>query len=180
MAPPEQRHRASDPNPADRASNDRFRGQRSAVAQRSVEGQPLWLAWLQLGISTMLVVLFLVILGKVREQATTVSELEQKLRTIENARSQDRTTAMEQQLEAMIQRLQSVEKLSDQLRNVDRQQQAIKQDLQKLRHLSPLALDEPGPGLAPPPRAQSLGRPSTLPNPPAASATPLRPPTDNP
>ncbi len=144
--------------------------------RRTPDGQPLWLAWLQLSISSMLVVLFLVMLAKVREQAVTIGELEQKVRTIENGRSQDRTTAMEQQLESMIQRLQSVEQVGAQLREVNQQQQALKQDLQQLRSSPNPILDNPGrlPG-----QATKPARPSSLPAAPRPSATVLRPPDDN-
>ena len=143
-------------------------------------GQPPWLAWLQLSISSMLVVLFVVMLGKVRQQAGTIGELEQKVRTIENARSLDRTTAMEQQLEAMIQRLQSVEQVGEQLRNVDRQQQAIKQDLQLLRSTARVAITDPGLQSSPTPTPQPLS-PGRLSSPPTSprSSTPLRPPAGN-
>ncbi|MCX5947211.1 MAG: hypothetical protein NTY67_03150 [Cyanobacteria bacterium] len=147
---------------------------------RDQDGQPPWLAWLQLSISSMLVVLFVVMLGKVRQQAGTIGELEQKVSTIENARSLDRTTAMEQQLEAMIQRLQSVEQLGEQLRNVDRQQQAIKQDLQQLRSTARVPITDPGLQSSPTPAPQPLS-PGRLSSPPTSprSSTPLQPPAGN-
>ncbi len=175
MAPSHPRNGASD--------RDGNPGERSRVQRRpGPGGQPLWLAWVQLSISTMLVVLFLVVLGKVREQAAIVGELEQKLSTIENSRSQDRTTAMEQQLESMIQRLQSVEKVGDHLRDVDRQQQALRQELQQLLSLSRPTIE----GSSEPPRpistpqAASPTRPSALlPGSPRPGATLLRPPAGN-
>ena len=172
MAPSHPRNGAPD-----RDSN----GGEGSRGQRRAGDQPQWLPWVQLSISTMLVVLFVVMLAKVREQATSIGELEQKLSTIENSRSQDRTTAMEQQLESMIQRLQSVEKLSDQLRNVDRQQQALKQDLQQLRSIPRPTFEAPGesPSPMPTPLAPNPSRPSTLPGSPRPSATLLRPPTGN-
>ena len=144
--------------------------------RRGPAGQPLWLSWLQLSISSMLVVLFLVMLAKVREQAVTLGQLEQKMRAIENARSLDRTTAMEQQLESMIQRLQAVEQVGEQLREVGRQQQAFKQDLQLLRSRPGSILDDPG---RLPSQATSPGRPLSLPAAPRASTSVLRPPQDN-
>ena len=57
MAPSYQRNEASD---RDSGTRERSRG------SHNQNGQPLWLSWVQLGISTMLVVLFLVMLGKVR------------------------------------------------------------------------------------------------------------------
>ena len=146
------------------------------IRLRGAGGQPLWLSWLQLSISSMLVVLFLVILAKVREQAVTIGQLEQKMRAIENARSLDRTTAMEQQLESMIQRLQAVEQVGEQLREVDRQQQAFKQDLQLLRSRPGSILDDPS---RLPSQATSPGRPLSLPAAPRPSASVLRPPQDN-
>ena len=144
----------------------------------SPPGQPVWLAWIQLSISTMLVVLFLVMLGKVHEQAASISELQQKLRTIENSRSQDRTSAMEQQLESMIQRLQSVEQVGEHLREVDRQQQAIKQDLQQLISTTGRSRAESNqlPSQAPSPRVTGALRSPSLPGSPRPSATVLRPP----
>ena len=172
MAPSYQRNGASD---RDSGTRERSRG------SQNPGGQPLWLSWVQLGISSMLVVLFLVIFGKVREQATTIGELEQKIRTIENERSQDRTKAMEQQLESMIQRLQSVEQVGDQLRNVDRQQQALKQDLQQLRNTPHQAVEalEPQSSPTPTPQPANPGRSSILPGSPKPSPTVVRPPSGN-
>jgi septal ring factor EnvC (AmiA/AmiB activator) len=172
MAPSDERNGASD---HDSSTRKRSRG------SQNPGGQPLWLSWVQLGISTMLVVLFLVMLGKVREQATTIGELEQKIRTIENERSQDRTKAMEQQLESMIQRLQSVEQVGDQLRNVDRQQQALKQDLQQLRNTPHLPVEALEPQSSPnptPPSANPMRSP-LLPGSPKPSPAVVRPPSGN-
>ncbi len=168
-------------HPRNGASDRDGNGSEDSRNQRRPGGQPQWLPWVQLSISTMLVVLFLVVLAKVREQATSIGELEQKLSTIENSRSQDRTTAMEQQLESMIQRLQALEKLSDHLREVDLQQQALKQELQQLHSIPRATITAPGEPASqiPVPQPANPSRPSALPGSPRPSATPLRPPTDN-
>jgi len=172
MAPSYQRNGASD---RDSGTRERSRG------SHNPGGQPLWLSWVQLGISTMLVVLFLVMLGKVKEQATTIGDLEQKVRAIANERSQDRTKAMEQQLESMIQRLQSVEQVGEQLRTVDRQQQALKQDLQQLRSTPHLPAEALEPQSSPTPSQPSTnpGRSSILPGSPKPSPAVVRPPSGN-
>ena len=65
-------------------------------------GPPLWTSWLQIGLSSMLAVLFLVILGKTREQSQLLMKLEQRLQGLENSRALDRTLVLEEQQRAMV------------------------------------------------------------------------------
>ena len=55
---------------------------------------PTWLVWLQLGLSTTLAVLFVVMLVKTRQQSVNIRQLQDRVAGIENSRALDRTTAI--------------------------------------------------------------------------------------
>ncbi len=74
-------------------------------------GLPAWLVWLQLGLSTTLAVLFVVMLVKTREQSATLRDLQDRVAGLENGRALDRTTALEEQLRSTAARLQAVERM---------------------------------------------------------------------
>ena len=86
-------------------------------------GPPVWTGWLQIGLSTMLAVLFLVILGKTQEQNQRLMRLEQRLQGLENSRALDRTSVLEEQQRAMVGRLQTLESGAQRLEALERQQQ---------------------------------------------------------
>lgn len=85
-------------------------------------GPPLWTGWLQIGLSSMLAVLFLVILAKTREQSQLLMRLEQRLQGLENSRALDRTSVLEEQQRAMVGRLQSLEAGAQRLEALEQQQ----------------------------------------------------------
>ena len=85
-------------------------------------GPPLWTSWLQIGLSSMLAVLFLVILGKTREQGQLLMKLEQRLQGLENSRALDRTSVLEEQQRAMVGRLQTLEAGAQRLEALEQQQ----------------------------------------------------------
>lgn len=131
---------------------------------------PPWLPWLQLGLSSMMVVLFLVLLHGLQEQGRSLRQLDQRLQGLENNRALDRTTALEQQLRAAVERLRRLEEEQAQSRQelLDRRQ--LEQELQDLRRraatpslprsTAPLPLQP----LTPPQGAPAAGRPAaTLP-----------------
>ncbi|MCP9858592.1 MULTISPECIES: hypothetical protein [unclassified Cyanobium] len=86
-------------------------------------GPPIWTGWLQLGLSTMLAVLFLVILSKAQEQSQRLMRLEQRLQGLENSRALDRTSVLEEQQRAMLGRLQTLETSAQRLEALERQQE---------------------------------------------------------
>jgi TolA-binding protein len=130
---------------------------------------PDWLPWLQLGITTMLAVLFLVMLAKGREQNHRLRELEQQVQGLENSRALDRTPAMEQQLRSMLQRLQKLEAQGVRLEAMVGRQEQLERELLELRsRAAPLPL---------PPAASEATRPSpSAPSAPRRSPPPVRAP----
>ena len=71
---------------------------------------PTWLVWLQLGLSTTLAVLFVVVLVKARQQSVEIRQLEDRVAGFENSRALDRTTALEDQLRTTAERIQVLER----------------------------------------------------------------------
>jgi hypothetical protein len=71
---------------------------------------PAWLVWLQLGLSTTLAVLFVVMLVRSLQQSATIRQLQDRVAGIENSRALDRTTAIEDQLRTTAERIQVLER----------------------------------------------------------------------
>jgi len=71
-----------------------------------------WVPWLQAGVTAMLVVLFVVIVAKTRQQNATIRQLQERVQGLENSRALERTTGLEQQLRTTVERLQAVERNS--------------------------------------------------------------------
>jgi hypothetical protein len=76
---------------------------------------PTWLFWLQLGLTTTLAVLFVVMLVKTRQQSADIRSLQDKVAGMENRNALDRTTAIEDQLRSTSERLQALERQGAQL-----------------------------------------------------------------
>jgi uncharacterized protein YlxW (UPF0749 family) len=118
--------------------------------------QPLWtewVPWLQAGLTAMLAVLFLVMVGKTRQQSTQLRQLQERVEGLENSRALERTTALEQQLRSTAERLQVVERSKARLAVVSSDNARLRQELEALRQPSS---DPPAPGdglrpQAPPP-----------------------------
>jgi hypothetical protein len=128
-------------------------------------GPPPWTAWLQIGLSSMLAVLFLVILAKTREQSQLLMRLEQRLQGLENSRALDRTSVLEEQQRAMVGRLQSLEAGAQRLEALEQQQDQWRSALADLqgRAVRRLPRDpDPFPA-APSPSAGPTGRPGPAP-----------------
>ncbi|MEB3199560.1 MAG: hypothetical protein VKK62_03395 [Synechococcaceae cyanobacterium] len=149
---------------------------RSRTAGRGPSEPPVpWLPLLQVGIGSMLVVLFLVMLARTQEQSRTIERLDQRLQGLENTRALERTSAMEDQLRKMLSRMETIEASNRRLADMATTQESLLQQLQSLRRQAsagPDLLSPALPELPPPPR--STARPS----PPAPAANPgiLRPP----
>jgi len=127
---------------------------------------PEWTIWIQVGLTALLAVLFLVILDKGRQQSAKIQLLEQRLQGLENSRALDRTTALEQQLRSTVERLQRLERNNIRIDSLT----AESKDLQKqLFQLRTEALkqnstnSEPAPLQPLPPLKSSPGLPSLTP-----------------
>ncbi len=123
---------------------------RSRRRPQTPPGPPSWIGWLQIGLSTMLGVLFLVMLAKTREQNQMLQRLEQRVQGLENSRALDRTSVLEEQQRAMVQRLQSLEGEAGRLEAIEQQQEQWRQafaDLQgrAVRRPEPLRPPYPSP-----------------------------------
>ncbi|MCS5693025.1 hypothetical protein NZK33_13690 [Cyanobium sp. FGCU-6] len=119
---------------------------------------PDWLPWLQIGVSTLLAVLFVVMLIKSRDQNQRLQQLEMRLQGVENNRSLDRTAALEQQLRTLAKRMQGLEGQREELESTRRERDEMRSELQQIRQATP-----------PPGQAAAAGLP------PAASPGPPRP-----
>lgn len=69
-----------------------------------------WVPWLQAGVTAMLLVLFVVMVGKTRQQSAAIRQLQERVQGLENARALERTAGLEQQLRTTVERLQVVER----------------------------------------------------------------------
>lgn len=129
-------------------------------------GPPIWTGWLQIGLSTMLAVLFLVILSKTQEQSQRLMRLEQRLQGLENSRALDRTSVLEEQQRAMVGRLQTLESGAQRLEALERQQEQWRSALADMQGRA-VRRPQADPDVFPPaplPSSGQAGRPS----PPAA------------
>ena len=135
-------------------------------------GAPLLLVGVPLTISTMLLVLFAVVVNRQQEQAQQLAQLQQRVQALENSRAIERTSVLEEQMRTMLTRLQAMEKGGQLLQSLERQQLLLQQDLQQLRanlighprdSLEPALEATPGPRAARP--APAVPRQPRLPVP---------------
>jgi hypothetical protein len=112
------------------ASTPSTGSQRSSVP---TAGAPLLLIGIPLTISTMLLVLFAVVVNRQQVQAEQLAQLQQRVQALENSRALERTSVLEEQMRTMLTRLQAMEKGGQLLQALERQQQQLQQDLQQLR-----------------------------------------------
>ena len=122
---------------------------------------PEWTIWIQVGLTALLAVLFLVILDKGRQQGIKIQLLEQRLQGLENSRALDRTTALEQQLRSAVERLQRLERNISRIDSLSAESKDLQKQLFQLRTealkqnssnpermpLQPLPPLKPSPGL---------------------------------
>lgn len=85
-----------------------------------------WVPWLQAGVTAMLVVLFVVIVGKTRQQNATIRQLQERVQGLENSRALERTTGLEQQLRSTVERLQGMEGLEQAVQRLSAEQANLK------------------------------------------------------
>lgn len=158
----------SSPNAAQASPRSRGRSPRD---DRAVP----WVGLVQILIGTTLLVLFLVTLNRAREQSRQLERLELRLRSLENMRSLERTSALEAQLRKLLARLQTLEAADRQVSERLEALQALAQE-QGRRPVAPLLL----PALPPPADRQAPRRsqePERLAEPAAPSL--LRPAPDD-
>ena len=94
---------------------------------------PDWAPWLQAGLTAMLAVLFVVMVGKMRQQSSSIRGLQERVQGLENSRALDRTSGLEQQLRATVERLQVVERSNAHLQVLDRENKRLNDQLGQLR-----------------------------------------------
>ncbi|MFM7675050.1 MAG: hypothetical protein ACKO5F_05600 [Synechococcus sp.] len=134
----------------------------------SLPEAPLWVPWLLVGISTMLAVLFVLLLGKYREQSRNLRLLRDRVEGLENSRALERTTILEQQLRSTSERLRKLERLEGSVSGLGGQVERLRFEIRQLsRGQLPPELDSP-PAVEPP--ASSPAAPSA-----PAAPTPARP-----
>ena len=104
---------------------------------------PSWLFWLQLGLTTTLAVLFVVMLVKTRQQSADIRSLQDKVAGIENRSALDRTTAIEDQLRSTSERLQALERQGAQVASLAAENNRLRLELRGLEG----NLSKPGAGL---------------------------------
>lgn len=135
---------------------------RSPTHRRALPATPgvtPWLLWLPVALSSALLVLFVVVVNRQQAQAQRIGELLSRVQDLEHSRALERTAVLEQQLRAMLNRLQELEKQTKQQEQLARQLQTLQQELRQLRStasrsispLEPLAPSEdmPRPAISP-------------------------------
>lgn len=85
-----------------------------------------------MALSSLLLVLFVVVVNRQHAQAQRLGELLGRVQTLEQSRALERTAVLEQQLRAMLTRLQELEKRNQQQQLVQ-QLQELKEEVQRLR-----------------------------------------------
>ena len=101
---------------------------------------PSWLFWLQLGLTTTLAVLFVVMLVKTRQQSADLRGLQDKVAGMENRNALDRTTAIEDQLRSTSERLQALERQGAQVAALSAENNRLRLELRGLEG----AMGKPG------------------------------------
>lgn len=133
----------------------------------SSRGLPEWLAWVQLGLTTMLVVLFGVLLARGREQSRILQSLEQRVQGLETSGSLATSSVVEQQLRTLMQRIQQLEGQRERLDALGAQQQQLEADLLELRSRGSGLPSAPTPPTPPVESFSPTPAPAPRPRPPA-------------
>jgi hypothetical protein len=95
---------------------------------------PPWLHWFQIGFTSMLLVLFLVILGRSRDQSLELRTLQQRIQVLERNRALEKAANQDGQLQVMAQRLQEIEaREGERLEQADQERQMLRQTILELR-----------------------------------------------
>lgn len=131
---------------------------------------PDWVGWLQAGLTALLAVLFLVMLGKARDQSSRIQELQERVQGLENSRALERTTGLEQQLRSTVERLQALERSSARIDVLSAENNALRGEVRQLRRSAASSALTPSPRAEAPavttPGAPTPGPSSLPPTPP--------------
>ena len=76
---------------------------------------PRWMPWLQIGLSVLVTLLLMALIGRTREQSQSIQSLQKRVQGLENSRLLSRSNGLEQQVQILSQRLQSLERRNGQL-----------------------------------------------------------------
>jgi TolA-binding protein len=95
--------------------------------------------WLQAGITALVAVLFVALLVQTRQQASRIQELQERLQGLENSRALERTSGLEDQLRAAVERLQALESDSSRIDLLQAETDALSDQLRQLRPAPPPA-----------------------------------------
>ena len=95
---------------------------------------PPWLGWFQLGLSSMLAVLFLVMLAWSREQGRDLRQLRLRLETLESSSSLEKAADQNGQLRTLTQRFEQLEaRATEQLEQSEAERLRLQQLLLEMR-----------------------------------------------
>jgi hypothetical protein len=138
---------------------------------------PDWVLWLQAGFTALVAVLFVALLVETRQQSGRIQELQERLQGLENSRALERTTGLEEQLRAAVERLQALEGDSSRLDVLQAETDSLRDQLRELGSAPvPRSPGRPqaavAPSAAPPPAPRSEG---TETSPPGAGVSPALP-----
>lgn len=100
---------------------------------QSLPELPDWAPWVQAGLTAMLAVLFLVMVGKMRQQNSHIRALQERVQGLENSRALDKTSGLEQQVRSTVERLQAVERTTAALQSLSAQNKLLNSELQQLQ-----------------------------------------------
>jgi hypothetical protein len=93
---------------------------------------PDWVLWVQAGLTALLAVLFVAMLVQARQQGRRIQELQERIQGLENSRALERTTGLEEQLRATVERLQAVERDSSRIDVLRAETDALRDQLREL------------------------------------------------
>ena len=116
---------------------------------------PEWVNWVQAGLTALLVVLFLVMLGKSRQQSANIRLLQEQVQGLQNSRALDRTTGLEQQLRSAVERLQVLERSAARVDALSAENSTLHQELRQLRAAAQARTAEPTIPPLPPVKSES-------------------------
>lgn len=95
---------------------------------------PPWLSWFQLGLSSMLAVLFLVMLAWSREQGRDLRQLRLRVETLESSSSLEKAADQNGQLRTLTQRFEQLEaRATEQLERSEAERVRLQQLLVEMR-----------------------------------------------
>lgn len=114
---------------------------------------PGWLAWVQLSLSTLLLVLFAVVLNRSLAQVQLLRQLQGRITALESQRSAERAATQDNQLHSFATRLADLEKRQQQREaEAAAERAALSQALTALRQAPrPVPLQDEAVGEEPPP-----------------------------